>query len=362
MKSNHYFAIILIAMYLLWQFGMFFYLIIFAVAAFFFLNHRDPTKIQFIKDKINDTSQRKVTYRNEKITIEQLFKANKEILRNLGIFFAGFCVFIYITPPQYAVAMPFLICGFLFSIGHLRSAKKARMFEDIATSKMRSVAMGLVEVKGNVESIDEIFIDPIFGKSCVYYSINISKRKRKNRWSTIHAETKSGSFLLSDDTGSVLIPGSLIPNIGKHYFQRKDEDRRFLEFEGLDEKDFIKLDYDIKPALFSKKLPIPIKEYFDKLEIKYSKSDIRCSIKYIEPSDSFYVMGTARPLNDNEQVYNTKVSVAMEASNENRFTISDYSEKELIRIAKRGSLIRLLMIITFFIIGSIILLADIKVS
>ena len=362
MKPNHYFAIILIAMYLLWQFGMFFYLIIFVVAAFFFLNHTDPTKIQFIKDKINDTSQRKVTYRNEKITIEQLFKVNKEILRNLGIFFAGFCVFIYITPPQYAVAMPFLICGFLFSIGHLRSAKKARMFEDIATSKMRSVAMGLVEVKGNVESIDEIFIDPIFGKPCVYYSINISKRKRKNRWSTIHAETKSGSFLLSDDTGSVLIPGSLIPNIGKHYFQRKDEDRRFLEFEGLDEKDFIKLDYDIKPALFSKKLPIPIKEYFDKLEIKYSKSDIRCSIKYIEPSDSFYVMGTARPLNDNEQVYNTKVSVAMEASNENRFTISDYSEKELIKITKRGSLIRLLMIISFFIIGSIILLANIKVS
>jgi len=362
MKSNHYSAIILIAMFYLWQFGTFFYFLIFAIAAFFFINHKDPAKIQLIKNKINDVSKGKITYQNKDIMIKELIKGNKEKLRNLGIFFAGFCVFIIVTPPQYVIAVPFLICALMFSIGHLRALKKARIYEDIATSKMRSVAMGLVEVKGNVESIDEIFIDPIFGKTCVYYSINISKRKRKNRWSTIHAETKSGSFLLSDDTGSVLIPGSLIPNIGKDYFQRKEEDRRFLEFEGLDEKDFIKLDYDIKPSLFFKKLPIPIMEYFDKLDISYNNASIRCLIKYIEPGDSFYVMGTARPLNENEQYYSTKVSVAMESSNENRFTISDYSEGELIKLARRGSSVRLLMIIIFIIIGVLLLLPGIQMT
>ena len=362
MKSNHYSVIILIAMYLLWQFGLFFYLLIFAVAAFFFINHKDPAKIQLIKNKINDVSKSKITHRNKDITIKELIKGNKEKLRNLGIFFAGFCVFIFIAPPQYMIATPFLICALVFSIGHLRALKKARIYEDIATSKMRSVAMGFVEIKGNVEAIDEIYSDPIFNKSCVYYSINISKRKRKNRWSTIHTKTKSGSFFLSDDTGSVLIPGSLIPNLGRSYFQRKKEDRRFLEFEGLDDKDFIKLDYDIKPSLFSKQLPIPIKEYFKKLEIKYSKSEIRCSIKYIEPGDSFYVMGTARPLNENEQHHSTKVSVAMEHSNEQRFTISDYSERELIKMAKRGSSVRLLMIIIFIIIGVFLLLAGIQIT
>ena len=55
---------------------------------------------------------------------------------------------------------------------------------------------------------------------------------------------KSESFFLEDDTGSIFIPGDLIPDIQKHYFQRKSEDRKLLEFQGIDEKDVIKFDYD----------------------------------------------------------------------------------------------------------------------
>ena len=35
----------------------------------------------------------------------------------------------------------------------------------------------------------------------------------------------------------------LIPDIQKHYFQRKSKDKKFLEFQGIDEKDVIKFDY-----------------------------------------------------------------------------------------------------------------------
>ena len=72
--------------------------------------------------------------------------------------------------------------------------------------------MGQVEVNGNVVAAAEALTEPIDEIECVYYKLIISEWERGD-WKIIHFERKSESFFLNDDTGSVLIPGSLIPNI-----------------------------------------------------------------------------------------------------------------------------------------------------
>ena len=48
--------------------------------------------------------------------------------------------------------------------------------KDIPTSKIRSIAMGQVEVKGNVKAIGEPMIDPIDNKKCVYFSLSVEEK------------------------------------------------------------------------------------------------------------------------------------------------------------------------------------------
>jgi len=194
--------------------------------------------------------------------------------------------------------------------------EKGRTFQNIPTSKMRSVAMGLVEVKGNVEAIDD-FTDPIFNKPCVYYNIVIMEYRKRGKRSNlvpIHTKEKSQSFYLSDDTGSIFIPGELIPS---------------LKGTILNNTVKMKVDYYFEETLFSKKkLPDPIQEYFDKHNIK-NKRRQSCQITIIEPDDRLYALGNARSLNESESEYKTKATAAMELSDDDRFVISDKSEKEL---------------------------------
>ena len=306
------------------------------LAYFIYLHYKNPDQIQEIKNAL---------------------RLYKEIFMTVGVMMVGLYIIMLISPPNLLISLPFFLPAFFFSIFHFRALKKSRLYQDIPTSKMRSVAMGLVEVKGKVEVGDQINNEPIFNKSCVYYNILIARRGRKNRYRTLYRDVKSESFLLKDDTGSILVPGNLIPDIQKHYFQRKDEDRRFLEFEGIDEKDIIKFDYNIESRIFAKKLPIQIKDYLDKIEVEYNNK-IRITIKYIEPGDNIYILGTARSLNESEHEYKSRANAAIDQSGENRFTISDFSEKELIKKAKQGSLVRLIMIVIFILIGSIILFSD----
>ena len=73
---------------------------------------------------------------------------------------------------------------------------------------MRSVAMGLVELKGKIEAAESMIKDPFDDKDCVYWSVTIEeyvKRGKSHKWVTRHEANDSASFLLSDDTGSVLV-------------------------------------------------------------------------------------------------------------------------------------------------------------
>ena len=181
--------------------------------------------------------------------------------------------------------MVLLIGGLVSFYNSLKNLKKKRLFENIPTSKMRSIAMGLVELKGKIKIANETLTDPFDEKDCVYWKVKIEeyvKRGKRRTWVTRHQLTKKVKFLLSDETGTVLINS-----------QKADMTN-------------IKRDSEIQTAtLFSEELPDHIKKYCDRYKVKYKgwfgfKKKLRCRATYLEPGDQLYVLGSARPLSDDD--------------------------------------------------------------
>ena len=81
-----------------------------------------------------------------------------------------------------------------------------RLQASLPTSKIKSLAKGLVEIQGKLIMKDPL-ISPVGNEECIgyYYTIeDIQKDKnRKNSYTTIHRETKCNVFQIKDDTGIV---------------------------------------------------------------------------------------------------------------------------------------------------------------
>lgn len=81
--------------------------------------------------------------------------------------------------------------------------RRRRLIADTPPSKIRSMAMGLVEVNGSAVPRSQAEA-PFSGKPCVYWHVDISART-KNSWNVIHRNTSSQPFYLRDDTGLALV-------------------------------------------------------------------------------------------------------------------------------------------------------------
>jgi len=81
--------------------------------------------------------------------------------------------------------------------------RRRRLIADTPTSKIRSMAMGLVEVNGTAVPRSQVEA-PFSGKPCAYWHVDISSRT-KDGWNVIHRNTSSQPFYLRDDTGLALV-------------------------------------------------------------------------------------------------------------------------------------------------------------
>ena len=179
---------------------------------------------------------------------------------------------------------------------------------------MRSVAMGLVELKGKIEVAESMIKDPFDDRGCVYWSVTIEeyvKRGKSHKWVTRHEANDSASFLLSDDTGSVLV------------------DPRKADMKN------VKRDSQYESApFFSEELPVKIKQYCVQHGVKYTgwlggKRKMRCRITYLEPDDRLYIIGSARPITEKESVYSNGAKATIDYKKGGHFLISEKSEREL---------------------------------
>ena len=102
----------------------------------------------------------------------------------------------------------FLFGAVLFWSGFSALGRK-RLVEDTPTSKIRSLAMGRVEIHGTVVPCGADTIKaPLSGKDCVWYKYTIEELRsqgKSSKWVVIKSGTEGRKFRLKDETGEVLV-------------------------------------------------------------------------------------------------------------------------------------------------------------
>lgn len=108
-----------------------------------------------------------------------------------------------------------LLGGWFFLIGIYWLLRK-RIIENIPTSKIRSLSMGLTEIYGEVLPLNEkTLVCPMSGKRCVYYFYQKIKSRRRGN---LGMGTMRIPFIIRDSTGVVIVNPE-----GAHFDIKKDE-------------------------------------------------------------------------------------------------------------------------------------------
>lgn len=101
-------------------------------------------------------------------------------------------------------AVPFVLAVLAFYYGfyHLRIKRK---IENTPTSRIRSIAMGMVEVKGRALR-KYALVTPMSHTPCVYYRLTRYRKDKNDRWQVVGVTSSANaSFFLEDDTGRIEI-------------------------------------------------------------------------------------------------------------------------------------------------------------
>ncbi len=216
--------------------------------------------------------------------------------------------------------------GIFFFIKGLQWFREKRLIEDIPTSRVRSIAMGLVEVNGQALPFEKsILRGPFANKDCVHYKCTVEKWVRSGKsshWDLIKTEEMGDYFFLQDDTGKVLVkvrgaeykvPADFEVETGLLHGNSSDSLNEYLEANGIKTKDMLGFNQSFR-----------FKEYD------------------IEIGDKLFVLGTAgkNPFGDSN-LFEADVEHVMicKGDNNDKFIISEESEKELLRNLTSNSLL-----------------------
>jgi len=192
-------------------------------------------------------------------------------------------------------------------------AQRKRLIENIPTSKVRSVAMGLVEVEGKAEVYKRHWETPFSKTQCVYYRYRVEELRgsgKRCHWVTVAQYETPGWFYLQDETGKVLVNpkgAELHLAVDRKYStgflvssSQEEAFKKGLELMGINWRSFLG---------FEKRL--------------------RSEETFIQAGDHVYVIGTAT---DNPRVALSERGMdnVLIGKADSIYLISDRSEKELL--------------------------------
>ncbi|UCC94876.1 MAG: hypothetical protein JSW40_08705 [Candidatus Omnitrophota bacterium] len=175
------------------------------------------------------------------------------------------------------VVWALVICGFgvwSFFWGFKRLRRK-RLIENIPTSTIRGLALGLVELVAKAQKIKTLK-SPLTGTECVFYRYTVERyesRGRSGRWVvTAKGDSFSCPFWLDDGTGRIM----LLP-AGAELM--------------------LPVDYEFRTG-WGKTLSPHLTTFMEKNYIRYrglfGTHTLRFREWYIQPNQSMYVLGTAK--------------------------------------------------------------------
>ncbi len=211
-------------------------------------------------------------------------------------------------------------CGLYLFYRGFKDLQKKRMIENTPTSKIRGLAMGIIEIYGTViPSPGNLLKSPLTQKECVYYRYTIEEYRssgKRGRWVIVKSAVESNYFYVKDETGMVLV-------------WPKDAD--------ID----IPPDFSFESGL-GKDPPPQIKQFLKTNNLSFEgflgiNKSMRYKEYYIAASDKLYIMGTAgkNPFTETATNTNNQAGIMIQKGTNNKFFyISDKPEKEVLKSMK----------------------------
>jgi len=154
--------------------------------------------------------------------------------RVLGVSDAVRSAQIEMETEVFAIVVFFFLVGFaVMGVGAMQF-NTGRLIKNTSPERVRSVAIGRTELRGNARDAGVVFDQPLTGGKCLYYSYSIEeerewkernddgKTETKRRWQTVSSETKAAPFLLDDGTGEILV----VANAGADFHISKENSLR----------------------------------------------------------------------------------------------------------------------------------------
>jgi E3 ubiquitin ligase len=96
------------------------------------------------------------------------------------------------------------VAGPVLFAGGFRDLRLKRLIQNTPTSRIRSAAMGLVEVNGVIGCRSTVSA-PFSGRACAVWNVDIAIQGRKNSWNIVHRAISGHPFFLRDETGVALV-------------------------------------------------------------------------------------------------------------------------------------------------------------
>ncbi|MBW2964797.1 E3 ubiquitin ligase family protein [Candidatus Woesearchaeota archaeon] len=192
-----------------------------------------------------------------------------------------------------------------------------RMIENIPTSKVRSIAMGLVELFGEVTltSPETVLKSPLTNSKCVYYNYCIQEERGsgKNRhWVTIKSGTNKVHFYLKDNTGKVLV----------------DPDGAQID---------IPADFKFQSS-WGKDPPESVKGFLKRNNLSFEtflgmNKNMKYTEWFIAPKDKLYILGHAgdNPYVEEATAQHSVEDIMIQKGGEKIYYISDKSEADVLK-------------------------------
>ncbi|MDD5131147.1 MAG: GIDE domain-containing protein [bacterium] len=214
-----------------------------------------------------------------------------------------------------------------------RKWRRKRLIENIPTSKIRSMAMGLVELQGKATPWLYTLKGPISGRDCVFYKFLVERYERHGKnssWVKVaNGASNDNLFHLDDGTGKVLI------------------NPRRAEI-NLDQPDF-----SFESGLFGGDIPSNLVNFLEQNNIRYQtwfgKQRMRFREWNICPNDQVYVLGSVArnenfvsdfkiKLNERLREIKAKPEEMMKFDRDGDGTISVYEWEQAVAKIKEGML------------------------
>jgi hypothetical protein len=105
--------------------------------------------------------------------------------------------------PAPVVASAAAVGGIVMFVRGFHIWNERRLIQNTPTARIRSMAMGLVEIQGTVEP-RSMLEAPFSGHECAYWQVDISTRTKEG-WNIVHKNSSRHPFYLRDETGVALI-------------------------------------------------------------------------------------------------------------------------------------------------------------